>query len=63
LKRFSVVLAQKLPAFTQFWSWVISTFYGKIMAYFVGAGLFAASYLFLSAQHKKSKKLRDSFDA
>jgi type IV pilus assembly protein PilC len=50
----------ELPAFTQF-VLVISRFmqdYGL----FVGAGLFAASYLFKRA-HKKSKKLRDSVDA
>jgi len=50
----------ELPAFTQF-VLMISRFmqdYGL----FVGAGLFAASYLFKRA-HKKSKKLRDSVDA
>jgi type IV pilus assembly protein PilC len=50
----------ELPAFTQF-VLMLSRFmqdYGL----FVGAGLFAASYLFKRA-HKKSKKLRDSVDA
>ncbi|NCP63839.1 MAG: type II secretion system F family protein [Paraglaciecola sp.] len=49
----------ELPAFTQF-VLMISRFlqdYGL----FVGAGLFAASYLFGRA-HKKSKKLRDAVD-